>query len=304
MKKINRIFIAFAGSVFLFASCGSMSDVVQAATTAAVASGAISEDAGNAIIATSEAWNQAMEAITPEQEYYIGRAVAATILTKYKTYENASLEAYLNSICMTIAINSDKPELYNGYYVKVLDTDEINAFATSGGHILITRGLLKCTESEDAIAAVIAHEIGHIHLQHSVKSIKNSRTISAITTTAQQSLVATGDSELKELASSFDSGVKEAVNTMVNNGFTKEQELEADEKALSLMNDAGYNPGSMIDMLNVLKAHSSGKTSGMSSTHPSPDTRIAAVNKLLPKYKKSATISVRTERFNSIKKNF
>ena len=96
-----------------------------------------------------------MEEITPEQEYYIGRAVAGTILEKYNVYNSAKMQKYLNEICSAIVINSDKPVLYKGYYVAILDTDEVNAFATSGGHILVSRGLLQCAKSEDALAAVL-----------------------------------------------------------------------------------------------------------------------------------------------------
>src|SRR5574344_2492121 len=116
-----------------------------------------------------------MEEITPEQEYYIGRAVAGTILEKYNVYNSEKMQKYLNEICSAIVINSDKPVLYKGYYVAILDTDEVNAFATSGGHILVSRGLLSCAESEDARAAGIAHEVSHIQLQHSIKAIKSSR---------------------------------------------------------------------------------------------------------------------------------
>ena len=118
---------------------------------------------------------KAAEPITPEQEYYIGRSVAATLLQSYDLADEVKLTAYLNKICMALVIHSERPELYNGYHVSILDSDQINAFATSGGHILITRGLLSCAENEDALASVIAHEIGHIQLQHSLKAIKTSR---------------------------------------------------------------------------------------------------------------------------------
>ena len=127
---------------------------------------------------------RAAEPISAEQEYYIGRVVAATLLESYQLYENAELTEYVNSVCQTLALNSERPELFNGYYAAVLDTDQINAFATSGGHILITRGLLACTDSEDSLAAVLAHEIAHIQLQHSIKAIKTSRTSDAVLTTA------------------------------------------------------------------------------------------------------------------------
>ena len=110
-----------------------------------------------------------------EDAYYIGRAAAAAMLKKYSFYEDPKLESYLNKICQTLVTNSDEPLPYNGYHVKVLDSDEVNAFSTPGGHILITRGMVNCATSEDSMAAILAHEIAHIQLQHGLKTIKEKR---------------------------------------------------------------------------------------------------------------------------------
>ena len=129
---------------------------------------------------TAAAFNsisKATEEITPENEYYIGRSVAANLLTNYKTYSSPRLEAYLNKICQVLVMNSDNPDSYNGYHVKILDSSEVNAFSTSGGHILITTGLIECAKSEDGLAAVVAHEIGHIHLKHSFVKGSNAKPV-------------------------------------------------------------------------------------------------------------------------------
>ncbi|HBG36499.1 MAG TPA: peptidase M48, partial [Treponema sp.] len=149
MKKAKSLVILLGSLTLLsfFFSCESISDFD---TLGRVVSSGI--DAGMAIA-------KAAEPITPEQEYYIGRSVAATLLQSYDLADEVKLTAYLNKICMALVIHSERPELYNGYHVSILDSDQINAFATSGGHILITRGLLSCAENEDALASVIAHEI-------------------------------------------------------------------------------------------------------------------------------------------------
>lgn len=84
----------------------------------------------------------ASEEITPEQEYYIGRSVAASILNKYKIYNNTKLNSYVTSIGTLLAMHSPRPEIFGGYHFTVLDSDEINAFATPGGFIFITRGMI------------------------------------------------------------------------------------------------------------------------------------------------------------------
>ena len=262
---------------------------------------------------------KAAEDITPEEEYYIGRSVAATISTTYPVdHGSYNMTTYLNRICETLVMNSEKPYLYKGYYVVILDTDEINAMATPGGHIFVSRGLIDCTESEDALAAVIAHEIAHIQLGHSVSAIKASRTSSAVSSTVKAGVVTTlaavntktgvyglSDSEMKKVMDAVDSisnASSEVVKTLVNTGFSKAQEFEADSYALELMYNAGYDPNAMLDMLEQLEESPS--NSGWGSTHPSPKDRIKNVNKELAKMKKTKSFNesgrvIRTERFES-----
>ena len=236
--------------------------------------------------------SKAAEEITPENEYYIGRSVTANILTNYKVYENYRLEQYLNKICQVLVVNSEDPELYNGYHVKILDSSEVNAFSTSAGHILITRGLIDCTSSEDELAAVIAHEIGHIQLQHSLKSIKTSRYTQAIKDTVGAAL-----------ATNLDNAVGEVVSDMVNNGYSQQQEFDADSFAIQLMADSGYDPQAIIGMLQNMKSRSSSNTGkGLFKTHPSPDKRITNANKTLPMLLVDDTKSYRIKRYNTATK--
>ena len=261
---------------------------------------------------------KAAEEITPEEEYYIGRSVAASIAATYPV-DNGSynMTSYLNNICETLVMNSEKPYLYKGYYVVILDTDEINAMATPGGHIFVSRGLIDCTESEDALAAVLAHEISHIQLGHSVSAIKASRTRAAVSDTAKAGLVTTlasanansdfrlSDKNMKKVFEAVDTisnASNEVVKTLVNTGFSKEQEFEADKNALHLLNDAGYDAYAMLDMLGQLETSSS--NTGWGATHPSPKDRIKKVEKELSKMEKAKAFSnegkkIRTERFEA-----
>ena len=188
--------------------------------------------------------------------------------------------------------------MYKGYYVAILDSEEINAFATSGGHILITRGLLQCTASEDALAAVIAHEVAHIQLQHNIKAIKSSRATNAILATASSAIKISGKEELIELTDAFGESVNEVVNSLVNSGYSQEQEFQADKTALNLMLNAGYNPVAMTEMLNLLKTRLGSDNTGFGKTHPSAQARLLKVNIELKAISAKDSSASRLQRFN------
>ena len=225
-----------------------------------------------------------------EDAYYIGRAAAAAMLKKYSFYENKELESYLNKICQTLVINSDEQIPYNGYHVKILGSDEINAFSTPGGHILVTRGLIDCADTEDALAAVIAHEIAHIQLKHSLDSIKASRfkdTLDALDS-------AFSDDSMEDVSDDI-------ISSMVGSGFSQGQEYDADEKAVQLMAAAGYQPSAMISMLEEMKSfEKSASKSGFFKTHPSPSSRITNIKSHVRKAEKNLenTMEYREERYD------
>lgn len=312
MKNLNKKFITKPAlttffvlftSALLLVSCSSMMEVTDAAAQIAGETGAISKEVADSISTSAKAVASAAEVITPEQEYYIGRAVAGTILENYKVYNNQAMQKYLNEICYTLVINSDKPELYNGYHVAILDSDEINAFASSGGHILVTRGLLKCTNSEDALAAVLAHEISHIHLQHGIKAIKSNRVTNALMATAGTAIVVANDGskEALELVGAFDDSVKEIVTKMVDSGYSQNQEFDADKNALKIMASAGYNPNAMKEMLLLIKASSTSTNKGFGKTHPSADDRMKKLESEYAKYSVPNTMDARKNRFKTVK---
>lgn len=250
-----------------------------------------------------EAIAKSKEGISPEQEYIIGRSVAAKVLSNYKLYNNKEATKYVNEICTAITSSSDMPTLYNGYVVGILDSKEINAISTPGGHILVTKGLLECASSEDAVAAVLAHEIAHIQLRHAAKAIEASRSIQAMKSIAEvASFAVTGGRAKEELEQVAD----ETYTAISITGYSKSQEYQADQKAVTLMDDAGYNPQALKDMLTVLQEKESTQTEGMVKTHPSAKSRLFQVKG----YIRNATFggkkyneSSRTARFNAVKKS-
>jgi predicted Zn-dependent protease len=298
-------FLAAAFTLFaaaLIFSCANMGNVAQIGAAIGQATGVIDQKTADAISKSGVALSSAFEDITPEQEYYIGRAVGANILSTYKIQNNKpNMLAYVNKVCNALVINSVRPEIFNGYHVNILDSDEINAFATCGGHIFITRGLIDSTTSEDTLASVIAHEIAHIQLQHGLKAIKNSRMTQALLVTGTSAASAAGNNNLSEMVDIFGDSINEVVTTMVTNGYSRTQEYDADSMAMSLMELAGYEPGSLLDMLNVLEKTQSSHPGGFNKTHPTPAQRIANAQKTVGKYNVPDTRSYRVQRFAAVK---
>jgi predicted Zn-dependent protease len=303
-KFLYKILIMIAASLFFggLVSCGTVASATSVGAQIAGALGVIDENTADAISQSSGAIARAAEEITPEQEYYIGRAVGANLVKNYKVYtKNAALTAYLNKICAAIVVNSPKPEIFNGYHVFVLDSDEINAFATSGGHIFVTRGLIGCTNSEDALAAVIAHEIAHIQLQHSIKAIKTSRITQALMITGTSAANAAGQYlNMRELTDIYDESVGNIVTTLVNNGYSQTQEFDADGLALFLLASAGYTPSSLIEMLQSLEQNQPKHPGGFNKTHPEPARRISNVRQMVNKYPVPDTRPYRVLRYRSV----
>lgn len=296
---MKKIYILCLISTLFITACTTVQQIVTTTMNIAVATGDMDPRTADLIVSTTESVYKVTEQITPENEYYIGRATAAIILNDYDLYNEPNLTKYLNKICGAITINSEKPDLYNGYYVAVLDSDEINAMATPGGHILITRGLLKCTSNEEELASVIAHEIAHIQKQHSISAIKTSRFKDLSLNVASLAINESDNDEAKQMMSVFGDSVDDVVSSLVLNGFSQEQEFEADSYALELLNNAGYNPHSIVNMLKTLEQNQANHKRGFVKTHPEPKKRIKKIEKELNSYSKSKTQEERISRFQT-----
>lgn len=308
MKRLFSLFVfcLASASVLPLLTCGSvepnvLGDLASAGASALGADDNVASAIGKGVGTFAES-AQAADSLTPENEYYIGRAVAANIASRYKVDTgNPALQAYLNKICAAITINSSHPDIFNGYHVAVLDTQEVNAFATPGGHVFLTKGLLACTSTEDEIASVIAHEIAHIQLRHGLTAIRNAAYINAVKSGLVTGIGSAAGDDVDKLASILGDSVGEIVTTLVSNGYGREQEYNADAEALALLAAAGYEPSSIIQMLHSLeKNQKSG--SGFGKTHPSPSDRIAGVNKSLNKYRVVDTRGFRKKRYEAVKK--
>jgi len=238
------------------------------------------------------------EDITPEQEYYLGRSVAAVILSRYTPLNHAHSLAYVNVMGQALAQASDRPETFGGYHFMVLDAEEINALSAPGGFIFVTKGLLECCSSEDAIAAVLAHEIGHVQRQHGLQAIQESRISDGVTTLAITGTSTLSGGTLKELTTTFDDSIKDITTTMIDSGYSRAAEDEADADAVTIMQRLGYDPNAIIDMLNEMRKRMAPGGEGFARTHPTPTQRIAGVSEIIGSYKRPRTCAPRTARFS------
>lgn len=292
MKKLFKSFVFLVGILFCFNSClslDSISDVIEMA------------DTGEKVVKSVQAISRAASDITPEEEYSIGRISAATIIEKYDgLYSDEKKEKYLNNICGALVINSEKPYLYKGYSVGLLNSNDINAISTPGGHIFITKGMYDLATSEDELAAILAHEIAHIQLNHASNTIKTSRTTQAVFTTVQAVDSIVRDSSEREEMAWVNEISTEYVEKLITDGFSSELEYEADSYALTLLLDAGYDANAMIEVLNALNKNNKDKFT-FDLTHPKPSSRIEKVSKVLknePFISSKANKEDRMARFN------
>ncbi|MGL1894063.1 MAG: M48 family metalloprotease [Spirochaetaceae bacterium] len=233
----------------------------------------------DAITETVDAGKNALEDITPEQEYYIGRAVGATILASYDVYEDSVATEYINKIGTILSYNSSRPETFAGYHFLILDSDEINAFASPGGHIFISKGMIRLAENEDEIAAILAHEIAHVALKHGLDAIKKSRVTSFLTVLGTNSLKVFGSEEVSQLTEVFEGSIGDITSTLVNSGYSRSFEKKADEETISILEDTGYDKFALNRILYKMSEVLNPKGLDFAKTHPDPLDRIDDIEK-------------------------
>jgi predicted Zn-dependent protease len=212
------------------------------------------------------------------REKEIGLEEHEKVLASTRLYKDEELRAYVTKVGNKVAAASHRPDLE--YHFTIIDSPDINAFALPAGYVYVNRGLLTFMNSEAELAAVLAHEIGHITARHAVQQqARGTLARTAATVGGIVTAVATGSgyvgSQISEVASIWaQSGLS---------GFGREAELEADSLGAGYLFDAGYDPHAVIDVITVLKnqedfnrkiANNQGSYHGLFATHPRNDTRL------------------------------
>jgi predicted Zn-dependent protease len=202
MKK--GVFCTAALSFLLALFLTGCAEVVQMGTAVGEGMGKISKEDREAIDRMAKQTAKAARPMTEQEEYYVGRAVAATILGRYRLYSNERLTAYVNSIGQALALASDRSYIFGGYHFAILDTEEANALACPGGMIFITRGMLKKAQNEDQLAAILAHEVAHVNHKDGLASIQKSRWVEALSILGSETARKLGGAEMTKLVSLFE----------------------------------------------------------------------------------------------------
>ena len=275
-RKLVQAGILGAGAI-AFSGC----EALEVGASVAMQAGGLSSEQADSVIRGTRAAVKAYEDFTPEQEYYIGRSVSAHIFQKYRPFYDVKKQTYLTQVGLSLALNSDMPETFGGYHFAMLDSDEINAFAAPGGFVFVTKGMLRCCAHEDALAAVLAHEISHSQLKHGLQAIKDSRAKEAVALlgTAAASVAVGGD--LGKLVENITGTILDISTTMMANGYSREYEREADARALVILDKAGYSPKGMGDMLALMGKRIKPGGTDFFKTHPSPKERLELISSKL-----------------------
>jgi predicted Zn-dependent protease len=253
------------------------------------------------ILEVVSATAEASQPLTEEEEYYLGRSVAARILATYPLLEDEPTTEYVNLIGQTVAFHSDRPVTYGGYHFAMLDTEEINAFACPGGIIFITRGVFDFVENEDELAAVVAHEVAHIVKRDGVKAIQSSRLTNLALVMGTQAVADTSSAEFGELLSIFEGSIQDVFSQVVLNGYSQATEANADLAGLTYLERAGYDPHAHETMLSRIVAEGQGSGGGVMKTHPATSDRLDNVVKNMPSSRPdSGSVMLRSQRYADI----
>jgi predicted Zn-dependent protease len=239
------------------------------------ATGFVSQSQAEAFFSVGDKLTKAASPLTEEQEYYLGRSVSALILAEYPVYKNPPLTRYVNLVGNVVASYSGKPETFSGYHFTVLDTQEINALSAPGGFVFITRGFLSKLPNEEALAAVLAHEVAHSALGHGVGAISQANITEALSIVGKEAAGHYGGQEAQLLTEAFGDSVNEVFHTLIKGGYSKSQEYAADEYAQALLVKAGYSLQGFAAVLQQLeRLEATSQRGGWFDTHPAPHKRL------------------------------
>ncbi len=197
--------------------------------------------------------------ISDEQEVEIGKQTNEQVLSQYQLYNNSQIQKYVSDLGQELISSSDSRDI--PFVFQVVNSDEVNAFATPGGFVYATTGLLKIAENRAQLASVMGHEIAHINEKHGVKGLKQAVAAKGIATTA---------------GVDSDALAQIAYQLTVDLPRSRSFEYEADSSGLEILQQAGYPPQAFAEFL--AKLEGGGGTPEFLRTHPTSTNRIDAIS--------------------------
>ena len=206
--------------------------------------------------------------VSQEKEIAIGQQIAAEFEQTAKLVEDPVISEYVDRIGQNIVKHSDARV---PFHIKVVETDEVNAFAFPGGFFYVNKGLLLAADNEAELAGVMAHEISHVTARHATSRMSKGQYL-----------------QLFSLPALFvggywaQMGIQNALGLGLNlevMGITRESEREADQLGIQYLWNAGYDPNAFVSFFEKMQSQEKskpGRLAGWFRTHPSTEDRITA----------------------------
>jgi predicted Zn-dependent protease len=228
-----------------------------------------------------------------EKEIALGKQLASEVERQAKIINDPVIAEYVNRVGQNLVRNSDAKVPFT---IKVIDSEEVNAFALPGGFFFVNSGLIMKADNEAELAGVMAHEIGHVAARHGTKQATRGEI-------AQLGMI-----PLIFMGGWTGYGIYQAASVLVPVGFLKfsrSMESEADLLGLEYMYKTGYDPTAFVDFfekIETLEKRKPGTISKVFSTHPMTDDRIRAAQKNIQEYLKAKPEYVlTTSEFNDVR---
>jgi predicted Zn-dependent protease len=230
---------------------------------------------GNSVFNPITEEKQHVAGITPEQEVALGLQAAPEMAQQFGGLDpDPQSQARVDEIGERLVSRSAAGQSPYQFEFHVLDDPQtINAFALPGGQIFITEGLLRRLETSGQLAGVLGHEIAHVVARHGAEHIAKQQLTQGLTGAA---VLATYDPS--DPSSRGSAAVAAMIGQLVNMRFGRQDELESDRLGVRFTSEAGYDPRSMVKLMQILGESSEGnRPPEFFSTHPNPENRIQRI---------------------------
>ena len=216
---------------------------------------------------------QANRPVTEPQEIELGHGIAANLLGASPLLDNPRVQVYVNRVGRWLSLQTDRPDL--PWQFGVLESTDLNAFATPGGTIFITKGLLQRLTNESELAGVLAHEMVHVLSKHHLAALQKSARMNIASDLAGEVIRGQGNPLLDKAV--------QAGTEVYARGLDKNDEFEADRKGIVIATRAGYDPYGLPAVLQMLDAANAQDSSLalMFKTHPAPRDRLNLLDKIM-----------------------
>ena len=213
--------------------------------------------------------------ISTAQEVEMGGKFAKEIAKQHRFLELPSIQLYVQEIGGRLVAVSDRRDIE--YYFTVIDNrKQVNAFALPGGWLYVYTGLLENAENEAELAAVVAHEIGHVAARHHTEQMTRLLGYSLL----MQLVLGEDPNQYAALGA-------ELFGTLGRLKFSRNDEMEADRLGMNYLWRAGYGPDAMLSFLgklNSMERREPSRIAAFLSTHPVGPARVEQARNLLVSY--------------------